>query len=55
MATLLLVAVLGDLVLLPTLLALGPCRRRGKLAPESSRRAAARALVEQSLPEATAA
>ncbi len=55
MATLLLVAVLGDLVLLPTLLALAPCRRRGRPAPESSRCAAARSLVEQSLPEATAA
>lgn len=55
MATLLLVAVLGDLVLLPTLLALGPCRRRGRTAREESPRATERPLAEPSLPEATAA
>jgi predicted RND superfamily exporter protein len=55
MATLLLVAVLGDLVLLPSLLALGPCRRRSRSASESSPCTAARPLAEPSLPEATAA
>lgn len=55
MATLLVVAVLGDLVLLPTLLAISPRRRRNQRIAADSRRAAARALVDHDLPEASAA